>query len=593
MTDVDDAVGRLRAEWGLDFARVRRLLSALSEPVALRGLVSASGLPRRDVEDVLDELAPFLATDGGIRYLPRPLPDKRRPPATDGGQDAVPVAVLDERALTTRMAELAAGLPPSRWRLDHVPATAETMARRALHLAGEYELDGASVLCLGDHDLTSLAVGSAEPGTELTVVDIDERILDHVSDSAAGLGLPLTAAWADLRLALPPSLTGTADLVFTDPPYTTDGMRLFLTRALEALRPSGHERLAFCFGTGERHLVKALEVQSLLGDLRLALEAMLPGFNRYDGAEAIGARSDLYLCRPAKGAKVGEPARPARRACHGRARDSAGAARSDVVAGSRIYTRGPASEEAPVPTLPEAVAAAAVAAAGEGSSVLVGDGWEDPAVGLPDYFGRVAAWATAARPGPFPFPGTLVVNTHPDYGAAALRTLLLAAPERAVLIGPRRDLVAAGLVPGSPADPRSEARSIRPDRTSRASGPDPLARLLAVAYDLSAVPTGPGGEPAVVAVTRNDRAPADATAAVLRHIVLHPGAKVANAWRDALLAVAREAGHPMTKNEARAVIAAASPSPALRRLRIWELPAAALRDLSGAIIPDAHEGTQR
>ncbi|HEV7688325.1 MAG TPA: bis-aminopropyl spermidine synthase family protein, partial [Acidimicrobiia bacterium] len=146
-----------------------------------------------------------------------------------------PVAVRDEAALVARMAGLAAGLPPSRWRLDHVPATAETMARRALYLAGEYQLDGASVLCLGDHDLTSLAVGAAEPGVELTVVDIDERILDHVTDSAAGLRLPLTAAWADLRLALPPSLAGTADLVFTDPPYTTEGMRLFLTRGLEAL----------------------------------------------------------------------------------------------------------------------------------------------------------------------------------------------------------------------------------------------------------------------------------------------------------------------------------------------------------------------
>ncbi|HEV7687317.1 MAG TPA: bis-aminopropyl spermidine synthase family protein, partial [Acidimicrobiia bacterium] len=465
--------------------------------------------------------------------------------------------------------------------------------RRALYLAGEYALDGASVLCLGDHDLTSLAVGAAEPGAELTVVDIDDRILDHVTDSATGLGLPLTAAWADLRLALPPSLVGTADLVFTDPPYTTEGMRLFLTRALEALRPSGHERLAFCFGTGERHLVKALEVQSLLGDLRLALEAMLPGFNRYDGAEAIGARSDLYLCRPTKGAKVGEPARPARRARRGRARGTAGAAGSDVIAGTRIYTRGPASEEAPVPTLPEAVATAAVAAAGEGSLVLVGDGWDGPAVGLAEFFGQVAARATAARPGPFPFPGTVVINTHPDYGAAALRTLLLAAPERAVLIGPRRDLVAAGLVPGTPAGPPSDARPIRSDRRGGTSERDPLARLLAVAYDLSAVPAGPGGDPAVVAVTRHDRTPADATEAVLRHIVLHPGAKVANAWRDALLAVARDSGRAMTKNEARAVIAASSPSAALRRLRIWELPAAALRDLSGAIIPDAHEGTQR
>ena len=164
-----------------------------------------------------------------------------------------------------------------------------------------YELDGASVLCLGDHDLTSLAVGSVAPDADLTVVDIDEPILDHVADSADSLGFPLTAAWADLRLALPPSLVGTADLVFTDPPYTTEGMRLFLTRALEALRPTGHERLAFCFGTGERHLVKALEVQALLGDLRLALEAMLPGFNHYDGAEAIGSRSDLYICRPDQG----------------------------------------------------------------------------------------------------------------------------------------------------------------------------------------------------------------------------------------------------------------------------------------------------
>jgi hypothetical protein len=589
MTDVDDAVGRLRARWGLDFGRVRRVLVALADPATVPELVSASGLPRRDVESVLADLGPFLAANGDRHRLAEP---NLRSFVADVRDAGAPVAVRDEAALVARMAGLAAGLPPSRWRLDHVPATAETMARRALYLAGEYELDGASVLCLGDHDLTSLAVGAAEPGVELTVVDIDERILDHVTDSAAGLRLPLTAAWSDLRLALPPSLAGTADLVFTDPPYTTEGMRLFLTRALEALRPSGHERLAFCFGTGERHLVKALEVQSLLGELRLALEAMLPGFNRYDGAEAIGARSDLYLCRPTKGAKVGEPARRARRARRG-ARDTPGAARSDVVAGTRIYTRGPASEEAPVPTLPEAVATAAVAAAGEGPLVLVGNGWEDPAVGLPDYFGRVAAWATAARPGPFPFPGTLVVNTHPDYGAAALRTLLLAAPERAVLIGPRRDLVAAGLVPGSPADPRSDARSIRPDRTSRASGPDPLARLLAVAYDLSAVPTGPGGDPAVVAVTRNDRAPADATEAVLRHILLHPGAKVANAWRDALLAVARDSGRAMTKNEARAVIAAASPSAALRRLRIWELPAAALRDLSGAIIPDAHEGTQR
>ena len=517
MPDLSQTLAALRSDWGLDFARVRRMLVGLADGATLSGLVAGSGLPRRDVEAILRELAPFLKSDGEQHQL--------------SDADLPIVQPAGEPGLTAQMMELAAGLPPSRWRLDHVPATPETMARRALHLAGEYELDGASVLCLGDHDLTSLAVGEAAPGAELTVVDIDESILDHITDSASRLGLPLTAAWADLRLALPASLVGTADLVFTDPPYTTEGMRLFLTRALEALRPSGHERLAFCFGTGERHLVKALEVQSLLGDLRLALEAMLPGFNHYTGAEAIGARSDLYICRPAKGAKVGEVVR----------------AHRSKKRSSKIYTRGPSAEESSDHVLPEPVRTAAVGAVIDGPALLVGDGFGDSAVPLSDFFGRVAGWATAARPGPFPFAGIPIINTYPDHGAAAVRTLLLAARERAVFIVPRRDL------------------------------PDP--DLLAAAYDVAAVPAGPGGDPAVLLVTRSDRPPADDAEAVLRHVLLHPGAKIVNAWRDGLLAVARGAGTPMTKNEARARIGVDSLDPAFRRLRTWEIPLRSLRRL--------------
>ncbi|MCA1846038.1 MAG: bis-aminopropyl spermidine synthase family protein [Actinobacteria bacterium] len=522
MPELSEKLDALRREWGLDFARVRCVLAALSGGATVSELVATSGLPRRDVESVVEALGGMLVGDAERLRLPTAVPLQPQP--------------MSQVALTARMTKVAAGLPPSRWRLDHVPAIPETMAQRALHLAGEYELDGASVLCLGDHDLTSLAVASVEPGADVTVVDIDEPVLDHVRNSAAELGFAVTPAWSDLRLALAPSLVGTADLVFTDPPYTTEGVRLFLVRALEALRPTGHERLAFCFGTGERHLVKALEVQSLLADLRLALEAMLPGFNHYDGAEAIGARSDLYICRPTRGARVGE---------------AAGARRSKQRAGSRIYTRGPSAAEAPERALPEAVVTGAPAAAGDGPVPPVGEGWPDDGVGLAEYFGRVAAWATAARPGPFPYRGTPVINTHPDDGAAALRTLLLIAAERAVLIAPRRDLTDVD--------------------------------LLAAAYDITAVPTGPGGDPAVLCVNRHDRPPVDDAGAVLRHVLLHPGAKIVNAWRDALLAIAAATGDPMTKNEARARIAADTLPLSLRRLRTWEMPLSALRALGGEI----------
>ena len=181
--------------------------------------------------------------------------------------------------------------------------------------------------------------------------------------------------------------------------------------------------------------VVSLAVQGLLGELRLALEAMLPGFNRYTGAEAIGARSDLYICRPSKGARVGDPPAAGRSRRAGRSDKGGGG----IGSGARIYTRGAAAEEAPSPVLPEAVLSAARSAAGDGLAVLVGEGFIEPSVGLPEFFGRAAAWAIAARRGPFPFAGTLLINTFPDYGAAAFRTLLLAAPERAVLTVPPRE----------------------------------------------------------------------------------------------------------------------------------------------------------
>ncbi|MDQ1488715.1 MAG: N4-bis(aminopropyl)spermidine synthase, partial [Actinomycetota bacterium] len=123
MTDVDDAVGRLRARWGLDFGRVRRVLVALADPATVSELVSASGLPRRDVESVLADLGPFLAANGDRHRLAEP---NLRSFVADVRDAGAPVAVGDEAALVARMAELAAGLPPSRWRLDHVPATADT-----------------------------------------------------------------------------------------------------------------------------------------------------------------------------------------------------------------------------------------------------------------------------------------------------------------------------------------------------------------------------------------------------------------------------------------------------------------------------------
>ncbi|MFI0480285.1 bis-aminopropyl spermidine synthase family protein [Actinomadura sp. 9N215] len=201
-------------------------------------------------------------------------------------------------AVVERLGEFVAGAPRGRHVLDHVAATPETVVRRALLLGARFWLAGARLLCVGDHDLTSLAVGMIYPQVETMVVDVDERILAYVDQRAAELGLDVRTRWADLRLGLPGSAVEFADLVVTDPPYTPDGVGLFVARGVQGLREQGRGRVLLAYGASDRTPALALKVQNALRDLNLVSEAIYPDFNRYYGAEAIGSAADLYVLRP-------------------------------------------------------------------------------------------------------------------------------------------------------------------------------------------------------------------------------------------------------------------------------------------------------
>src|SRR5260370_33257532 len=86
------------------------------------------------------------------------------------------------------IAALIAAGPPACPDLDHVPATAETVVRRALWLDSTYDLAGSVLLCIGDHDLTSLAVGQVRPGSKGVVVDAGEPALGFIDTRALRLG---------------------------------------------------------------------------------------------------------------------------------------------------------------------------------------------------------------------------------------------------------------------------------------------------------------------------------------------------------------------------------------------------------------------
>ncbi|UVS81693.1 bis-aminopropyl spermidine synthase family protein [Actinokineospora sp. UTMC 2448] len=395
------------------------LLAAGWQP--LDALVRATGVPRRTIEDLL-------ATDDVER---REQTWRLRPGVTPPTRE--PAGDLDG------LADVLAGVPRPLRALDHVQADLATMRQRARWLDETYELAGAHLVCVGDHDLTALAACMVRPSLTATVVDVDERLLAYVDEVARARNLSVRCLHADFRFGVPAL---DADLVFTDPPYTPEGMRLFLARAIQSLRADG--RIIAAYGYSPLAPALGLKVQKEILGLGLVAEAVLPGFNRYHGAQAVGSAADLYVLQPTSGS----------------ANQAAAAVRGAATA---IYTHGPQSvESAGAP--PEAVAA--LLDLSDAGSLTPPD-WTAP------YPGRgPLAFDLTADPGPWlarvliAAPRTpvaaLVVNNHPDIADQAGQRALSSLVEAKFRLTFRRS-VADGrhaVVTATPVDGRGVAGAL-------------------------------------------------------------------------------------------------------------------------------------
>ena len=229
----------------------------------------------------------------------------------------------------------------------------------------------------------------------MAAVDVDDAVLGALGSADQAERSPLLR-WCDVRVGLPRSLAGWADLVITDPPYTPEGMAAFLAAASDALSgPDG--RVAVSYGFGETRATLGWQVQREMIRAAFAISAMWPDVVTYAGAEAIGGRADLYLLAPT-----------GRDGVQGDAAD-------------HLYTQGPAAARSAI----EADPAPLAAATDEAGDRPLGAGAQ--AIGVRRLIG--GDQAPKLRSGAVP-----VVDLRGDPGAWLPRALLaLAAPE-AVLI---------------------------------------------------------------------------------------------------------------------------------------------------------------
>ncbi|MFB9904841.1 bis-aminopropyl spermidine synthase family protein [Allokutzneria oryzae] len=529
----DDPVQRvsdLLAAHGVHGRRLRTVVALLASGwQSLAELVRQPAVPRRTVEELLTAIEADVERDGD-RYRIRPWRSTVYREHLELGRSLTPADPLDIAAqaheeLVTGIKQDIHAVPGPMPALDHVAATARTMLRRAVWLDEQYTLSGARLLCLGDHDLTSLAACAVRPDLEVLVVDLDERVLEFIDSRAAERGLNIRCVHADFRFGLPPAAQGWADLVFTDPPYTPEGIGLFVARAAACLRDTDLGRILLAYGFSERNPTLGLKVQQEILQLGVLFEAILPRFNRYHGAQAVGSASELYVLRAtSKTRKLLE--RPASTA---------------------IYTHGPQSVEAQGKTSPDSVEALRAIASADGRlqvGAVRGPAWDQP---------LNAAKDTA-----------LAVNATGDPGPWLLRVLLASSAQRVAV-----------LVANNHLDLANQA------------GQRALTAALRQKYRLRLLRSTPDDRSAVVVAEQIPADRLDAGERLARHILDRAHGKIGNLWREGLITAAKAAGITLTRNAARDLITEAAPTPADLDLRLIDVPRHRIAPLLDAVTASA------
>jgi hypothetical protein len=127
------------------------------------------------------------------------------------------------------------------------------------------------------------------------VFEIDDRLGKFITNISRENGLEIEVIKKDLFQPLDKKLLNKYDIVFTDPPYTNEGINIFLNQAVRLIKKNFLGRIYLCYGNSDRAREREIEIQKLILDHNLIIKTKLYQFNKYYGAESIGSQSSLYV----------------------------------------------------------------------------------------------------------------------------------------------------------------------------------------------------------------------------------------------------------------------------------------------------------
>ena len=176
---------------------------------------------------------------------------------------------------------------------DQRPVTLETTINRVLYMLSKNDVIGKKVVFLGDDDLTSLALGLYNKDTNITVLDVDKRLVDFINDMSKKYNLNIEAYEYNVIDYLDKKYKGKYDVVMTDPTPEKVPFTIFMNACIHLLKLDGIIYTSIYSSAMDRNM----DLQKAITDMNLYITDIIPNFTEYQSIYGLFSNNDLELLK--------------------------------------------------------------------------------------------------------------------------------------------------------------------------------------------------------------------------------------------------------------------------------------------------------
>jgi hypothetical protein len=169
-------------------------------------------------------------------------------------------------------------------RYDQLQITPKSLILKLKFMIKNGDILNKKIICLGDDDLFGVIIAMTGLQKNVTVLDIDERILKFEEQVSEEFGLNISCIKYDLRKEIPSKLRKKFDVFVAEPPDNLNGIILFSSRGASCLKGEGSVGY-MGIGKGDIPLNMYQELEKRLIGMGFVITDMITNFEEYMLAE--------------------------------------------------------------------------------------------------------------------------------------------------------------------------------------------------------------------------------------------------------------------------------------------------------------------